>query len=522
MSSRDLASLVLVLGLTGCGGGGGSPESGATSSGETGTSGSDDSGAPTTGAPAEPGPCAPEIEPLARTTARLTVDAKGALRDEHGRDVQLRGVNTGGRSKWAPFMPFPISEEASLTEVEAAATPFFAKLQALGLDTVRVPFSWEGLEPSEGEYDMRYLDRYATMVAVAWAHGLRVIVDFHQDVYASPFCGDGFPLWTIAGEVGPPRRDCPDWGLAYIIDPAVRAAFDRFWADEDGLQGKYRAMWEVMAARVAQHPGVLGLELINEPGWGTADNIDAWKQTTLTPFHSQMIAHMRGVVGDGPLLFFNNTGVEAVGLSKVLHLRPKGEGLVYAPHMYDSGLITGKPYTGHEPELHMADIAAFSRAQGLAALIGEFGYSFEAVGGEAWLTRLVDALDAERVSGTLWEYSQNEELWNEEDLSIVDAEGNLRPIVDVYVRPWLRAVAGSAPSFSWDAEARAGLARWTGDGGVTEIVLPTRMFPDGPATLELKTIAGAAGACYTYDAGRGELRVRAPEGAQVEVAFTDD
>ncbi len=519
-SRRHIRSeLLLGAALCGCGGAAGGETTGSTgSTGSTSTAG--ETGGPTTGELVTDGPCAAPIEPLVRSNARLTVDAQGVLRDEHGRDVQLRGINTGGRSKWTPYVPFPISEDATLAEVQAAAEDFFAPLPAWGLDTVRLPFSWEGLEPTEGSWDEGYLDRYVTMIDVAGSLGLRVIVDFHQDVYASPYCGDGFPLWTIPGEVGPPRRDCPDWGLGYIIDADVRAAFDRFWADEAGIQGKYRKMWEKMASRVAEHPAVVGLELINEPGWGTAPNINAWKQTTLTPFHTEMIAHMRGVVGAGPLLLFNNTGVEAVGLSPTMHLRPAGEGLIYAPHMYDGGLIGGELYLGHEPEVHMASIAEFARAQGVAALIGEFGYHLASAGeGEVWLTRLMDALDAERVSGTLWEYSRNEELWNEEDLSVVDAAGTPRPILDVYVRPWLRAVAGSAPSFTWDAITGEGVARWTGDGGVSELVVPTRVFSGGISGLSLETVEGPPGACHFHDEARGELRVRVPAGAQVELRF---
>ena len=36
----------------------------------------------------------------------------------------------------------------------------------------------------------------------------------------------------------------------------------------------------------------------------------------------------------------------------------------------------------------------------------------------------------------------------------VDAEGAPRPILKIYVRPWLRAVAGTASSFHWDATTR--------------------------------------------------------------------
>ena len=363
--------LLLAL-LLGCGASGGSttegsstgdasvtgdaPSTGAApTSGEAPTSG-------TTGAEPLPGACDAPIAPVPRTSARLQVDATGTLRDEHGRDVQLRGVNAGGRSKWSPFVPFPIADDATPAQVQEAAAPFFARLRAWGLDTVRLPFSWEGVEPEQGEYDQRYLDRYAAMIDAAWALQIRVIVDFHQDVYASPFCGDGFPLWTIAGEHGPPRRDCPNWGLAYIYDDAVRGAFDRFWANEDDLQGAFKKMWEVMGGRVADHPGVVGLEIVNEPGWGSAPSIDTWKQEVLTPFHSDMIAHLRAKFGDELLLFYDATGIEAVGLVPALHLRPEGEGLVYAPHVYDAGLIAGNPYTGSGPPARAGPTGGRTRA----------------------------------------------------------------------------------------------------------------------------------------------------------------
>jgi endoglycosylceramidase len=274
-------------------------------------------------------------------------------------------------------------------------------------------------------------------------------------------------------------------------------------------------MWRHMAQRVADHPGVVGLELLNEPGWGTAPNIDAWKATTLTPFHTDTIAWLRGKIGDGPLILFNNTGIEAVGLSPVKHIHPAGEGIIYAPHLYDAGLISGKPYAGNVPEEHIAPLAEYSRQNGLHPLIGEFGYHLDATGGEAWLTDMVASLDKHRVSGTLWEYSQNPELWNLEDLSLVDPAGSERPIVDVYVRPYLRALAGHDSTFTWDPTTRSATTQWTGDGGISELSLPPRLFPTPPDL----TLAGP-GACYTLDLERGELLVQAPAGTIVELTFT--
>jgi endoglycosylceramidase len=450
------------------------------------------------------------------TSARLSLDAMGRMRDGLGRDVQLRGVNTGGRSKWAPFVPFPIDAEVALPEFAAAADTFFARLPAWGCNVVRLLFSWEALEPSPGQYDMRYLDRYAAMVEAAWGQGLRVIVDFHQDVYSAPFCGDGFPPWTLAALPDPPH-ECPDagWGLKYVTSGDVRAAFDSFWADENAVQAAFFAMWGVMIARVGDHPGVIGFEIVNEPGWGTAPDIPTFKHETLNPFHTTAVAELRAVAGDEPLIFFNNPGFEALGIDPIEHVRPDGSNLVYAPHMYDPGLIMSMPSFGMVPEPFLDDIADFAAEEGLGVLIGEFGIGHGAAGGHEWLGRALDHLDVRRLGATLWECSQNEELWNEEDLSVLTADGEERAALDVFVRPYLRAVAGSDSAFAWDGTTAT--ATWTAAEGVTEIALPTRRFGAAELAVELTTLSGPDGACFTLDQPGGELRVQAPAGARVEV-----
>ncbi len=479
---------------------GSEPGGGADSSGESDSAGVTEGGA-----------CAEPLSAPALADARLTIDENGQLRDALGRVVVMRGINTGGRSKWAPFLPFPITPEASLDEVRAGAEEFFARLQPWGLDTVRLPFSWEGLEPQDGALDERYLDRYELMVDVAWSLGLRVIIDFHQDVYASPYCGDGFPLWTLSDpEPGPPRRDCPEWFLNYAISDEVQVAFDRLWSDEAGVQTRMRAMWAMMATRFAEHPGVVGFEMINEPGWGSASNVQFFKRDVLTPFHASLAAELRALAPE-VLVLYDNPGIDALGIGENQHQRPSGDGLVYAPHLYDAGLINGEPWTGADPRPPLAEIASFAAAERVPVVLGEFGVADGAEGGATWLAQAMQAIDEHAMSATLWEYSVSEERWNEEDLSVVTPEGEARDVLDTYVRPWPRAVAGEGARFSWDPEEGALETSWTASEGVTEIVLPSRRFSYDAVAVALE----GEGACHSLDRASGLLLVSAPAGVAV-------
>jgi len=465
-----------------------------------------------------PGPCdGPLADPVA-AQGPLTIGSEGRLRDGAGRQVVLRGLNTGGRSKVAPFVPFPVTADMDLTAFRAAADTYFGRLPLWGLDSVRMPFSWAALEPAAGTWDDAWLERYVTMVDAAGDLGLRVVVDFHQDVYAEPFCGDGFPLWTL-----PPAdrtKTCQSsatWFLKYF-DPAVTGAFDRFYKDEDGRLQAFEKMWSKMAGRLKDHPAVIGFEILNEPGGYTSTaGVGQWKKDVLTPFHERLIAHLRKIAPDR-LVFFDNPGTDAL-LDPVVHVRPAGEGIVYAPHVYDMGLIAGGKRSKADSIGRMATIDAFAKAEKLPVLLGEFGYGASSqsddMGGPGWLAEVMDFIDAHGWSATLWEYSISPDKWNEEDLSVVNVDGSERPILDTYVRPWLRALAGSGGSLKWDAKAGSASATWTADGGVTELRVPARAFQKGPRNV---TIEGS-GACWSWNADDGALRVKAPAGTTVKLAF---
>mgnify|MGYP002619537482 CR=1 FL=1 len=436
-------------------------------------------------------------------SARLTIDPEGRFRDDAGRVVTLRGVNVGGRSKWSPFLPFPLPASDSVEALREAAAAFVALGRAWGLNCVRLTFSWEAIEPERGRYDERYLQRLDLLVDACWDAGWRVLLDFHQDVFAGAFSGDGFPAWCVPeADRAPPRHDDPQWFLGYVANPGVRRSFQRFWDNEEGLRDALLAMWQRVASRYRHHPGVLGFEIINEPGWGEAEDIVAWKQEVLTPFHEEVARLLRAIAPD-KLVFWDGPGIDALYARHAIFPRPQGEGLVFAPHLYDAGLINGQPWTGERPEPAIEHLAAFRRDHATPVLIGEFGVADGAQGWEEWLTRAMDAIDAHQLSCTLWEFSRNEELWNGEDLSVVDAAGNERAVLDVFVRPWLRALAGSEPHVAWIPQEGRLHVRWLSAGGTTEIVLPERCLRGQAPSL---SVVGE-GVTWRHEAARQTLFV---------------
>ncbi|MBC7174187.1 MAG: cellulase family glycosylhydrolase, partial [Polyangiaceae bacterium] len=281
----------------------------------------------------------PTLEPPLVSERRLTVEGDRMI-DSVGREVLLRGFNVGNRAKMPPFLPFELSDGET---VEAKADALFSKIEALGANVVRLTFSWEAFEPTEGTYDMEYLGRYRALLDAAGAHGLGAIVDFHQDVFASPFCGDGFPLWAIGDSIpyGEPHYDCgfPNWALP-ALDPNsdVSAAYDRLWENTDGLQDAMEAMWRTVAKELSNHSAVVGFEVINEPGAGSV-SIDTFEREVLPSFIARMGAAIRAEAGDFPIFNGGRAG-DAIGTTNELR-QPELSSFVFAPHFYDPLISIG-------------------------------------------------------------------------------------------------------------------------------------------------------------------------------------
>ena len=111
--------------------------------------------------------------------------------DEAGRTRIFHGVNAV--EKLPPFLPQAtgFSIERSLSEIDAA------NLSSWGINVVRLGVLWVGVMPAPGQVNQTYLEAARSMVRMLASHGIYTLIDMHQDVMGSRFCGEGFPSWAV-------------------------------------------------------------------------------------------------------------------------------------------------------------------------------------------------------------------------------------------------------------------------------------------------------------------------------------
>ncbi|MBN2498112.1 MAG: cellulase family glycosylhydrolase [Deltaproteobacteria bacterium] len=449
---------------------------------------------------------------------RLTVDGTRLL-DSLGREVMLRGVATGCRAKVAPYFAFAFRESglaghASAPPFDEAAGAFLDRVVGWGHNWIRLPFSWQALEPELGSYDQAYLDRYLALIDAAAARGLRVVVDFHQDVYCEHFCGDGFPIWTLPEPLPEPPDGCEDWYMGYLTNPDINAAFDRFWADRDGIRAAFVEMWREMAGSAWAHDGVVAFEVINEPGPGTAD-VDSWAPTVLRDFYAQLVSAIRESAPGAPVVL--DAPVMSSATAETSLELPEAEGLIFGPHYYEPTVMLLDEWTGTgDLSAPIGRWRAQADAWGVPAILGEFGVRATCTGGADYLRTYYRNLDAQRLSAAVWEYSCDELDWNQEHYSLVDADGQESPMADEIVRPYPAAVAGEILSFEYDKASCAGTLVYRAEaGGLTEIAVPGREFPGGVHA----SLSGGP-AQWALAEAEQRLLIRAEQAGELQVCFS--
>jgi hypothetical protein len=355
----------------------------------------------------------------------------GVFRDGYGREVTLRGFNVSGEAKLAEQHGLPF---ANVADAQASAA---AMRKLTGANAVRFLITWAWVEPEPKVIDYGYLAKVTEQVGAFTDQGIRVYVDFHQDLYSrylfnrdSWYTGDGAPAWLVRAG-GYPRESCGicvHWGQNMKNNRAVTDAVYDFWHNRE-LAGGVRIRdeflfqaGETMSFLKAHLSAgafrmLLGVDPLNEPYAGrydTGQDSLAWERDLLWPFYQQFRQRMddAGWADKAafvePLVFWNQNVdffAEPGGLTSVPAM---GNRYVFNSHFYDGKAQSGilKPGKAADGE-YVADFNRIrDRAGGLGTtgIVSEFGHpvaGFTSDKTPSILKAMYQSLDS-RVFGANW------------------------------------------------------------------------------------------------------------------------
>ncbi|WP_037310049.1 cellulase family glycosylhydrolase [Amycolatopsis orientalis] len=384
-------------------------------------------------APLPAGAAAAESPPLWFDNGSMAVSGD-AFRDEHGREVVLRGFNVSGEAKLAEFRGLPFAT------VDDARTSAAAMRRLTGANAVRFLVTWAWIEPEPKKIDYTYLAKVAEQISAFTGQGIRVYLDFHQDLFSrylfnpgSWYTGDGAPAWVVRAGGYPPESCglCFHWGQNVKNNKAVTSATYDFWHNRElsTAAGPIRIRDEFVHQAgetlrflkenlsPAAFRLVLGADPLNEPYAGRYDSGQTgptWERDLLWPFYQQFRARMdQSGWGDKaafvePHMFWNQNVdlvAEPGGLTGVASL---GNRYVFNSHFYDgkaqSGVLKPGPANDGEYVKDFGLIRDRSQALGTTGIVSEFGHpvaGYTSDKAPTVLKAMYQALDS-RVTGANW------------------------------------------------------------------------------------------------------------------------
>ncbi|HTJ81591.1 MAG TPA: cellulase family glycosylhydrolase, partial [Polyangiaceae bacterium] len=265
-----------------------------------------------------------DAEPSPPVETDSFVATNGVLKDAMGREVILRGINARVRGI------FDVDFDDGRTSLETIP-PFVEEdcrfiAEELGMNHLRLPVNWSALEPVKGQYDEAQLAEIVSLAEACDRHGVQTLVDLHQDAYSKEIGEDGAPLWAIV----PPPTELLEGPLddlsARRTSAQVLDAFDHFFNDAEGVETAYAKMAGWLAAGIADKPGIVGLELMNEP-------VLIVFEGRLDDFHDRVAAEVRKAAPSLTVFFEPNSTRNLTDRADVR--RPVAfDDAVYAPHLY--------------------------------------------------------------------------------------------------------------------------------------------------------------------------------------------
>ncbi len=481
------------------------------------------------------------------------------LTDSSGRRLQFHGINivakcestsVASTATGSPCLPGPAGTPAAepnyylaldtgeadperrITEDEVAT------LAGMGFTSARVGIIWAGLEPgpagaqandpryctahlngtpftplaaADEPYDQAVIDAYLGqidgLVAMLARHGIRSLIDMHQDDYSAafynpaggtPWKAEGAPLWAVCTaplsiDSPLPPSPQPAWGTANETDPRILQALDHFWANDvsANLQGEFIRAYTAVAAHYRGNPAVLGYDLFNEPSdytvfvsalfdrklqcfYAGSDHAPLSCAASVPPQQSaaQGLIPALQAADPGHLIFFEPSEAANLGSPNTVAVAEPlpFSGLVYGFHVYPE-----PPATAALEQVIMTseqanrDLMQTGQSGGPAWFMSEFGAE-DKVSDLANYGKLADSM---LLSWMYWSAKQFHDPTGNSDEALLDSDGSPLPIAAVLTRAYALATAGTPTAQSFDPDSAAFSFSYTPDPAVTA---PTQIF----------------------------------------------
>lgn len=360
-------------------------------------------------------------------------------------------------------------------------------LASEGFTAVRLAVLPSALEPRPGTIDTAYLEHFVSQARLLARYGIATLIDVNQDNYSQACGGDGFPAWAVLSS------------CETAAELSGTGAWSSFWtnaaaADGVGLQDHYLGWLKVLAQRLAGVPGVLGIDLLNEPKVVDEATLgELWQRAIDTAISA----------GAPGVSFVEPRDPQWPGFDQSFPAGTGFTGHVYCASTAWQELARGRPTKAQIASCERDDAVmlerqlAYATKAGQAYLVGEFGASDELTEQRA----LVDAMGTHFAPWLVYAYNGTRDSSGAmpQGLLLDDrrhgSEANAKQQkLDALVVPYPLAVAGTPSSWRFDRTTRVVHFRYStqraGGGSLaagarTVVFVPQRVYRQGYAVQAL-------------------------------------
>lgn len=401
----------------------------------------------------------PGTTPLLMTHGTQIVFGNGTI-------VILRGVNLSGYEYVPPIQWAHYESD-------------YATIASWGFNAVRLPISWENIEPRAGVYDDSYLQKVDQDVAWAEQYGIYVVLGMMQLCWSSQFsfCSGvsvGFPKWAVSGYSNNVT------GMQLVIHDFYYGLGPNGTApspSNPSMQQRFFAVWKYVASRYRDDSVIAGYDVLNEP----VANFNNWwldhnfASTLLPSFYTNVIDAIRTVDPYHICLWedFDFWSDE----HGVVPPRPN---IVYSPH-YPQSSITS--YEGTSAfTANVQKIVSLSQKWNVPVFVGEWGMRADAPGVVQYINDALSLYDTYSISAAWWDYAKT--TW---PMDLYNPNGTPRyPLLENLVRPFVRQVSSPATL----STTYNGLIQTFKIGGMTIPIQILISIPSGYSVKGIRTNTG--------------------------------